>query len=85
MVRPDVFHLSMGVTKKLLKYTQFILNKVDGDVRDRFEKLLAKFLTDEEILIWKLDKPIDSYKGKELQFYRQLSKVSKRCKIGAAY
>ena len=82
MVRPDVFHLSMGVTKKLLKYTQFILNKVDGDVRDRFEKLLAKFLTDEEILIWKLDKPIDSYKGKELQnFTDNFPKLAKGVRL----
>ena len=43
MVRPDVFHLSMGVTKKLLKYTQFILNKVDGDVKDRFENFWPRF------------------------------------------
>ena len=26
MVRPDVFHLCMGVTKRLLKHTQFILS-----------------------------------------------------------
>ena len=67
MVRPDVFHLCMGVTKRLLKHTQFILSQYDKSAKDKFERLIARFLLEEEILIWKLKKPIDSYKGEELK------------------
>ena len=43
---------------------------------------MAKFLTDEEILIWKLDKPIDSYKGKELQnFTDNFPKLAKGVRL----
>ena len=73
MVRPDVFHLCMGVTKRLLKHTQFILSQYDKAAKDKFEKLIARFLSEEEILIWKLKKPIDSYKGEELKFLPNIS------------
>ena len=66
-MRADVFHLCMGVTKRLLKHTQFILSQYDKTAKDKFEKLIARFLSEEEILIWKLKKPIDSYKGEELK------------------
>ena len=67
MVRPVVLHLCMGVTKRLLKHTQFILNQYNKAAKDKFEKLIARFLSEEEILIWKLKKTIDSYKGEELK------------------
>ena len=72
MVRPDVFHLCMGVTKRLLKHTQFILSQYDKAAKDKFEKLIARFLSEEEILIWKLKKPIDSYKGEELKNFTKI-------------
>ena len=46
----------MGVTKRLLKHTQFILSQYDKAAKDKFEKLIARFLSEEEILIWKLKK-----------------------------
>ena len=33
----------------------------------QIKEFLCEFLTDEEILTWKLDKPIDSYNGAELR------------------
>ena len=56
MLRLDVFHLCMGVTKRLLKHTQFILSQYDKSAKDKFERLIARFLSEEEILIWKLKK-----------------------------
>ena len=79
MVRPDVFHLCMGVTKRLLKHTQFILSQYDKSAKDKFERLIARFLSEEEILIWKLKKPIDSYKGEELKkFTRNFCELAER-------
>ena len=58
----------MGVTKRLLKHTQFILSQYDKAAKDKFEKLIARFSSEEDILIWKLKKKnIDSYKGEELK------------------
>ena len=72
MVRPDVFHLCMCVTKRLLKHTQFILSQYDKAVEDKFEKLIARFLSEEDILIWMLKKSIESYKGEELKILQKL-------------
>ena len=39
------------------------------DVQEAFNLHLMEFLTDEQLLIWKLKKPIDSFVGGELNFF----------------
>ena len=66
-IRPDVFHLCMGITKRLLKQLRYMLECQSYDVQEAFNLHLMEFLTDEQLLIWKLDKPIDSFVGGELK------------------
>ena len=57
------------------------MSQYDKAAKDKFDKLIARFLSEEEILIWKLKKPIDSYKGEELKiFTRNFCELAERTK-----
>jgi len=44
-----------------------MLDKHTYKLREKFSKKLMDFLTDKKVMIWKLNKPIDSYIGDELK------------------
>jgi hypothetical protein len=67
MVRPDVMHLTMAVTKSLLKYMHNLMHYRSEKFAQEVEEIFFEFLDDEQILIWKLDKSIDTYDGAELR------------------
>ena len=67
MVRPDVMHLTMAVTKSLLKYMHNLMHYRSKKFAQEVENIFFEFLEDEQILIWKLDKSIDTYDGTELR------------------
>ena len=43
------------------------------DVQEAFNLHLMEFLTDENLLIWKLEKPIDSFVGGELKSFSKIA------------
>ena len=61
--------MSCSAEKKLLNYFKFMLAKQSDQVQQKFEKKLLDFLTNEEVLIWKLNKPVESYLGSELKTF----------------
>ena len=67
MIRPDVMHLTMSVTKSLLKYMHKLMQSRTKQFSLQIEEIMYEFLDDEEMLIWKLNKPIDLYDGTELR------------------
>ena len=85
MIRPDVMHLCMAVTKTLIKYMCTLISARTNDCCLEIEEIMYEFLTDEEILIWKLNKSLDSYEGSELRKFTKnfgfLSKEIKKRKI----
>jgi hypothetical protein len=59
----------MAITKRLLKQLKFMLEQLSFEVQQEFSVELLGFLTEEQLLIWEMDKPIDSYIGGELKLF----------------
>ena len=58
----------MAITKRLLKQLKFmLLEQQSFEVQEAFSLELMDFLSDEQLLIWKLDKLIYSFIGGELK------------------
>ena len=57
----------MAITKRLLKQLKFMLEQQSFEVQEAFSLELMDFLSDEQLLIWKLDKLIYSFIGGELK------------------
>tara|TARA_B110001450_G_scaffold86969_1_gene82829 strand:- start:111 stop:317 length:207 start_codon:yes stop_codon:yes gene_type:complete len=67
----------MAITKRLLKQLKFMLEQLSFEVQQEFSVELLGFLTEEQLLIWEMDKPIDSYIGGELKlFSKNASKIA---------
>ena len=67
----------MAITKRLLKQLKFMLEQQSFEVQEAFSEELMDFLSGEQLLIWKLDKPIDSFIGGELKlFSKNASKIA---------
>ena len=53
-----------------------MLEQQSFEVQQAFSVELLGFLTEEQLLIWEMDKPIDSYIGGELSYFlRMLPKL----------
>ena len=52
-----------------------MLEKQSFEVQEEFSVELLGFLTEEQLLIWEMDKTIDSYIGGELKLLRMLPKL----------
>ena len=54
-----------------------MLEQQSFEVQQEFSVELLGFLTEEQLLIWEMDKPIDSYIGGELKlFSKNASKIA---------
>ena len=54
-----------------------MLEQLSFEVQQEFSVELLGFLTEEQLLIWEMDKPIDSYIGGELKlFSKNASKIA---------
>ena len=83
MIRPDVMHLAMTITKSLLKYMHKLMHSRTKQFSLQIEEIMYEFLDDEEMLIWKLNKPIDSYDCTELRkFTKNLDFLANRFNRG---
>jgi len=67
----DNFHMACSVEKKLLICLKEMLLKQPDYVQDEFQKKLLDFLQPAEVMIWKLDKPVNTYLGLELKTFTQ--------------
>lgn len=65
-IRFYVFHLRCAVTRRLMNYLRKYMLSTTTEMMEAFSKVVCKFWSDWNVLVWNLNRPFTSFVGMEL-------------------